>query len=504
MKRDKLFLLTLMILAHPWLLISGDDVLQHHRNGNRDGLYVDPLITRQAAASIHRDKSFDASLPGPVYAQPLYVSNGPAGKPALVVATERNLVVAIDANHGAQIWIKNLGSPVPRSQLPCGNIDPLGITGTPVIDRDARTIYVAAMTSPDGGRTKQHMIFALSMDDGSIRAGWPVNASGMKYGGMSFNSSVQNQRGALLLNSGILYVPYGGHYGDCGDYHGWVVAVPVNNPASATAWATQARGGGIWAPGGISTDGYSIFVATGNTFRTKTWGGGEAVIRLGLGAKFTEDPADYFTPSNWLRLDDADSDIGGSGPVLIDVLGATPSQLLVALGKNGVAYLLDPNRLGGIGRSNGIQREGLQSDKVSSGQIINAAAAYKTATGTYVVFETRGSGIGCPGASGNLVALRIGASAPPSMTVAWCADNLGGGSPMVTTTDGRSEPVVWAVGTGLSNRLHAFNAETGAILFGGGGPNEQMVSVQSFQTPIEVNGRIFVAGNNRLYAFTTR
>lgn len=502
MKCSKFFLLTFLVIACCSQLIS-TDVLQHHRSGSRDGLYIDPLITRQAAASIHRDKSFDAALPGPVYAQPLYVSNGPAGKPALIVVTERNLVVAVDANHGAQIWIKSLGSPVPRSELPCGNIDPLGITGTPVIDPDTRTIYVAAMTSPDGGRTKQHVIFALSLDDGSIRAGWPVNVSGMKYGGVSFNSSVQNQRGALLLNSGILYVPYGGHYGDCGDYHGWVVAVPVNNPAGATAWATQARGGGIWAPSGISTDGYSMFVATGNTFATRTWGGGEAVIRLGLGAKFSGDPADYFAPSNWLRLDDGDNDIGGSGPIFIDLLGAAPSQLLVALGKNGVAYLLDPNRLGGIGSGNGIQGEGLQSEKVSSGQIINAAAAYKTASGTYVVFETRGTGIGCPGTRGNLVALRIVASSPPSITVAWCANNMGGGSPMVTTTDGTSEAVVWTVGTGLSNRLHAFNGETGATLFAGGGPDEQMASVQNFQTPIEVNGRVFVAANNRMYAFTT-
>jgi len=116
-----------------------------------------------------------------------------------------------------------------------------------------------------------------------------------------------------------------------------VIAVPVNNPTNATAWANQARGGGIWAPGGISTDGYSIFVATGNTFGTKTWGGGEAVIRLSRGAKSSGDPADYFTPSNWLRLDDADSDIVSSGPIVIDLLGANPSQLLIALGKNGVA-----------------------------------------------------------------------------------------------------------------------------------------------------------------------
>jgi hypothetical protein len=495
--------LALAMLAAPLMAVSGD-VLQHHLNGSRDGAYVDPLITRKGAAGIHRDKTFNAPIQGPVYAQPLYINNGPGGKSTLIVATERNAVVALDAATGAPLWTKTLGNPVPRSQLPCGNIDPLGITGTPVIDPSSRTLYVAAMTTPDGGRTKQHLVFALSLDDGSTRAGWPVNVSGLKYGGFSFNPAVQNQRGALLLNSGLLYVPYGGHWGDCGDYHGWVIAIPVADPKNATAWATEGRGGGAWAPGGIATDGRSIFVATGNTFGARTWMGGEAIIRLGLGAKFSGNSADYFTPSNWRQLDDDDADLGGSGPVVFDVPGATPSKLIAALGKNGMAYLLNRDDLGGIAKSNGFRGEGVQSNKVSSGEIINAAAAYKTASSAYVAFQTRGTGVGCPSRRGNLVALRVGASAPPSITVAWCANNMGGGSPIATTTDGRSEPIVWTVGTGASNRLHAFDGESGELLFAGGAQEEQMSRVQNFQTPIVVNGRIFVAANDQVYAFTIR
>jgi hypothetical protein len=323
----------------------------------------------------------------------------------------------------------------------------------------------------------------------------------MKYAAFSFNSSVQNQRGALLLSGGILYIPYGGHWGDCGDYHGWVIAVPITNPKAATAWATEARGGGIWAPGGIASDGPSIFAATGNTFGARSWMGGEAIIRLTSGAKFSGNPADYFTPSNWHQLDSEDADIGGSGPVLFDVPGATPSKLIVALGKNGVAYLLNQEDLGGIGKGNGTQGEGVRSNRVSSGEIINAAAAYKAPSASYVVFAARGNGVGCPSHSGNLVALRIGASAPPSMAVAWCANNMGGGSPIVTSTDGKSNAIVWTVGAGSSNRLHAFDGETGQVLFAGGGPDEQMTRVQNFQTPIVVNGRIFVAANDRIYAF---
>ena len=81
---------------------------------------------------------------------------------------------------------------------------------------------------------------------------------------------------------------------------------------------------------------------------------------------------------------------------------------------------------------------------------------------------------------------------------------MGKGSPIVTTTDGRSEPVVWTAGSEGSNRLHAFNGETGEVLFAGGGQDEQMSLVRRFQTPIAVNGRIFVAADDRLYAFVTR
>ena len=166
--------------------------------------------------------------------------------------------------------------------------------------------------------------------------------------------------------------------------------------------------------------------------------GGEAITSvLGRGATFSGNTDDYFTPSNWLYLDQYDLDLGGSGPVLVDVPGATPSRLLLALGKNGVAYLLDRDHLGGLGTGDGTNGEGLASVQVSAGSIVNAAAAFTATSGTYVVFHSTDVGIGCPGPPGNLIALRIGATAPPTISVAWCANDLGGGTAaIVTTTDG--------------------------------------------------------------------
>src|SRR5260370_10738741 len=162
-----------------------------------------------------------------------------------MVATEQDDVLALAAADGSPLWAAHLGTPVPLGALPCGNIDPLGITGTPVIDPAARVIYVNAMTTPDDGTTKQHLIYALSLDDGSTLTGWPVDVNTLSFGGVTFDSTVQNQRGALLLSGGSLYVPYGGHWGDCGTYHGWVVAVFLAGAGRATAPGAADAGGGL-------------------------------------------------------------------------------------------------------------------------------------------------------------------------------------------------------------------------------------------------------------------
>ena len=467
--------------------------LEHHGGPRRDGVYVDATLTRAAAGTFHLDPAFKAAVPGAIYAQPLYLP-GPGGKDRVIAATERNNVAAFDAASGATLWTRNLGDPVPLSKLPCGNIDPLGITGTPVADPTSRTLYLDAMTTPDGGSTMRHLVFALSLDDGSTRPGWPVRVTELaRRRGLAFDDAVQNQRGALALSDGVVYVPFGGHYGDCGDYRGFIVAIPVANPSGASAWATGARGGGIWAPSGIAVDAGQLFAATGNTFGAKTWSGGEAILRFPAGVPLSAEPADWFAPRNWKQLDDRDVDLGGTGPVLVEVTGATPSRLLVALGKDGKIYLLDRAHLGGVGGQVAVAQ-------VASGPIINAAAAYTTAQGTYVVF--RGEGIGCPGrGSGDLTAVRIAPGAPPSVRVAWCARQGGRGSPMVTTTDGRAEAIVWSVGAEGDDRLHGFDGDTGRVVHGGGKTHPALGGVRRFQTPILGGGRIFVAVEGGVKAF---
>jgi hypothetical protein len=115
----------------------------------------------------------------------------------------------------------------------------------------------------------------------------------------------------------------------------------------------------------------------------------------------------------------------------------------------------------------------------------------------------RGTGSACVSGSGDLTTIKISAASPPRLAKAWCAQG-GGGSPMVTTTDGKAEAIVWQIATGGSARLRGFDGDTGQAVFNGGVASDQMGSVQGFQTAIAARGRIFVAGNSAVYAFTMK
>ena len=122
-----------------------------------------------------------------------------------------------------------------------------------------------------------------------------------------------------------------------------------------------------------------MFVITGNTFNTGgTWMGGEAIIRLQAGPILSGLPTDYWAPTNWFSLDNSDTDLGGVSAMLIDVPGANPSQLVLALGKDGNAYLLNRNNLSGITAP---------VAQLTLGLVIgNHRLTYHTAQGTYFVF----------------------------------------------------------------------------------------------------------------------
>jgi outer membrane protein assembly factor BamB len=470
-----------------------DNVLTYHGSPDRKGNFVVPGLTWQRAKSLHVDETFHARVVGNVYAQPLHWHAPGSSSGMLLVATEENNVHALDATTGDAIWTRSLGKPVARSALRCGNISPLGITGTPVIDEASAAIYLDANIADSSG--PRHRLFALSLKDGSVVPGWPIDVTdALRSVGQSFNSRDQNQRGALTILDGMLYLPFGGHYGDCGDYHGWVVGVSLREPRRVAAWSTRARGGGIWAPGGISVAGQSLFVATGNTLGVSTWSDGEAVFRLPPDLHRSSEKRDFFAPPNWLALDQQDADLGGTNPIPLNAgASANRQALMLALGKDGRGYLLDQNNLGGIGGS-------LSAETVSRRPIRTAPAVYEVGADLYVAVQA--PGIHCPSkASENqLTVLKIRTGKRPGFTTAWCGRLSGAGSPIVTTSDGHADPIVWMVGAEGDNRLHGFRGDTGEPVVDRSGP--AMSGLHHFQTLIATKDRLYVGADGRVYAFT--
>lgn len=469
-------------------------VVTYHNDPARSGNFILPALTWQRARSLHLDQAFQPRFAGHLYAQPLYWQPPGSATAMLIVATEDNGVHAIDARSGREIWSRSLGRPVPLSTQPCGNIDPLGITGTPVIDPATQSLYVAAMTGDASGA--HHRVFALSLRDGSVLPGWPIDvAEALAAMGQRFNTRAQNQRSALAILAGRVYVPYGGHFGDCGDYRGWVIGIRLSDPRDIVTWSTRGRGGGIWAPGGASSDGSSLFVATGNTLGASAWADGEAIFRLTPDLAHSDRPQDFFAPTDWRALDARDADLGGTNPLPIDVPSSSGSEpLVLALGKDGRAYLLNRNNLGGIGGS-------LVSETVSTRPIRTAPAAYPAADGVLAAFQGEGAHCPAPRRDNNLTVMQIRAGSPPSLTTAWCGAFSGAGAPIVTTTDGRSNPIVWIVGAEGDERLHGYRGDSGEPLFTGGGPGEAMSGLRHFQTLLAAGDRLYVGADGRLYAF---
>lgn len=486
---------------HVWILaaisalvagpVAAQSVVTYHNSLQRNGHYTVPKLTLEAAGKMQLDRHFKTKIEGHIYAQPLYWLPSGTTSGRIIVATESNTVYALDATTGATVWKSKLAHSVPLSELPCGNIDPDGITGTPVIDDSAGVLYLDALSQRKGG--PRHLIYALSLSDGSVLPNWPLDVQDeLGKQGITFSSATQGERSALLLFKGNLYVNYGGNWGDCGSYNGTVIQLQTSPPKIVAHWATRANGGGIWAQGGMAGDGAALFLTTGNTFNASSWSDGEAIIRLKPGLKHSENAKDYFTPTNWKTLDNDDQDLGGTEalPLDIAVSGGQPAKRVIAFGKDGNAYLADRTNLGGVGGQIAVKA-------VSSGAIITAPAVLETPSQTMVAFTNSG-GSGCSG--NGLTMLDVAASGSSPISVAWCAPFSGRGAPIITTTDAKANPIVWVAGAEGDNLLHGFDATNGNAVFTGGGAT--MSGLHHFVTVLAAEKRLYVAADGRVYAFT--
>jgi outer membrane protein assembly factor BamB len=377
------------------------------------------------------------NLDGIAYAQPLVFGGD------VFIATENNSVYSLDAKTGSVLWRTNLGLPVDGSKLPCGNINPTGITGTPVIDPSTGMLYVVSFSA------FHHVLSALKVSTGAV----VFQESAVPPG---FTETAQQERSALSLANGMVYIPYGGLAGDCAQYYGWVVGLPANGTGSMVVYKVPtSREGGIRTPSGAAVDSSGkVYVAIGNAASTSTFDYGNSVVRLSPSLSVEG----FFAPTNWAQLSATDTDIGSVGPAFVG------PNLLFQIGKEGVGYLLDSNKLGGVG-----------------GQTFSARVCSGAFGGT--AFSSSTIFVPC---TDGLVALRV---ANGSFTTAWRISGSEAGPPAVTGG------VVWTVNRSSSTLL-GYSVTTGHQVY-----SFPLGNMVRFTGPTAGDGRVFVAGMNKVMSF---
>ena len=295
---------------------SGDDWPTYHRDNARTGLA--PSVGTIGRLSV----GWKATLDGAVYGQPLVVGD------TLFAATENDTVYGLDAGTGAVRWTAHVGSPVSRRDLPCGNIDPLGITSTMAYDSSSGLVFALAETTG-----AHHTLFGLDARTGAIvytRSAEPPHG----------DLAAHQQRAALTVLNGRVYIAYGGLYGDCGSYIGAVVSLPIVGSGPALTYAIPTtREAGIWAPGGGSVANNRLLYSVGNGEAVSgAYDGSDSVVALQPDLQL----ADRFAPAVWADDNQKDLDLGSMTPAVV-------GQYVLIAGKRGIGYTARLDRMGGVG-----------------------------------------------------------------------------------------------------------------------------------------------------------
>jgi outer membrane protein assembly factor BamB len=454
----------------------GDLTTYGYGNARSDFDPVDPTIAGLSSAPAWND-----SLGAGVYGQPLVYDA------TVYVGTENDTIEAIAATTGKVLWSVPVGQATTTSVIDsaptlsggCGDISPIGITGTPVIDTAAHEIFAAEETVVGGDSWPdiQHWLVAVSLVTHQVlwhRQIDPPNGND----GADYYIPAEQQRPALTLLGGRLYVEFGGLNGDCGQYHGYVVDVAESGTGSLGVYQVPAqREGAIWGTGGAFVSGTGdLYVATGNgsSNSLSDYDEGNSVVALSP----TLGRIGYWAPSNWVQLNDEDWDLGSSGPVPVP-----GTSLLFAAGKpaadGSFGYLMRASPLGGIGQG------AFTGPLCLGGGAFGADATAVIGTGanlrTYV-YAPCGSGT---------EAVEIDASAM-TFTRAW--------SPSTGAPDGPpvvAGGLVWAVDW-KAGQLYGMNPSTGHVVL-----QRSTGALEHFATPAVGDAMLFVPTQNGVEAWTT-
>ena len=399
-------------------------------------------------------QAWSADLGGAVFGQPV-VAGG-----RVIAATETNRVVALEPGTGNVVWSASLGAPLTDvgSAAGCGDIDPLGVTSTPAVDPATGTVYVVGEVSTGGGAV-HHQLEGFSVATGQVVLSEAVDPP-LPAGE---NPVHLLQRASLAVADGRVYIAYGGNYGDCGDYHGWVVGVNETGAPGLVSFeaAADGQGGAIWEGGGapaVDAAG-DLYVSTGNSNPDPPAGGpdpvqyAESVVKLSPDLK----PLAAFKDQGA----GGDDDLGTGNPVLL------PGGLLFVAGKTDVGFVLRQSDLSEVASVSGL-----------CGSDPDGGAAYDRTTNRLFV-PCRGGGVQTVDLAAGQRGVRLaGANGAPIVIggSVWAVEYPEGtisqfgaatGALIQRVPVGRSEPHFASPSTALGVLL--VGTDSGVVAFRGGG-----------------------------------
>jgi len=397
-------------------------------------------------------------LDGALYAEPLLDGDN------VIVATERDSVYDFDAVSGRQLWRVTLGRPR-TSDFPCGDIRPLGITGTPVID--GGSLYVLAEVEGTPGVYRFHLA-KLKPSNGATIYNRDVTPRGM-------NVNAEQERGALAVSDGNVVITWGGLDGDCGSYHGYLETVSESSGVEVAQWndTEHDNQGGIWAPSGPAVDATgNIYVTTGNgsTSDLRRYDEGDSVLKfspsLSLESFFAPGP-----PEAWPALNAADLDLGSVGPTLLR------DGLLFAIGKGGRGYLLKQSDLP-------------DNSNPGGGDSASAPVCASSGGGAFSGMAASGDTVFVPCARG-VTAVKIDSA--QSFHVLWHSAS-GSSAPII------AGGLVWTLSLFGGTALYGLDPRTGQVAATLTLPATSV----HFATPSAGDGRLFVGAGDLLVAFAAQ
>ncbi|MGC9943852.1 MAG: chitobiase/beta-hexosaminidase C-terminal domain-containing protein, partial [Verrucomicrobiota bacterium] len=480
------------------------------------------------------------AVDGYVYTQPLYVPNvnipGQGTHNVIYIGTENDSVYALDADsntgtNGGVLWHTNLGIAALSNNGEFGNrygptygdiVPEVGITGTPVIDPVSGTIYVDVFTREIGATSTNyyHRIHALNITNGVEQPGSPVVIAatypGTGVGGngsvLTFDPKEHNERSALTLAGGVLYVGYAG-YGDTDPYHGWLFGVSTTNlqilpkyifnttpNATMADFGTHAGEGGMWMGGnGLCVDGSNnLYFESGNgSFSANTNGGDYADSFLKLNTSNGLSVADYFTPYDQANDAAADLDVGSAGPLLLpDSAGsAAHPHLIVGGSKEGTIYLLDRDNLGHYSTS-GSDNQVVQSVVGQMGGAWSSPAYFNN----QLYFQASGDVLKAFAITNGVL------GTTPSSKSAASVGAFNGGP--VVSANGTNDGIVWMLNSSAfassgPEILYAYSATNLAdVLYNSSQlPRDNPGGAVKMVNPMVANGKVYVGAEYALSIF---